>query len=170
MFNIDYEAKLYLYRRYRTPGIQAQLNCLKNYKKRIRIPVIYRQYIVFSNIMTRLLRVSPKKILNAATLSKNVYAFTWKSFLRIVSVILTVINSTLTIKTRYLFELHKQIQLLFWDNCCSYLLYVFTKVFDFQSQGRWFFTFFMGFWGIANERKAHCQLITKSDNLKKFIV
>ena len=86
--------------------------------------------------MTRLLRVSPKKILNAATLSKKVYAFTRKSFLQIVSVILTVINSTLTIKTRYLFELHKQIQLLFWDNCCSYLLYVFTKAFDFQSQGR----------------------------------
>ena len=38
--------------------------------------------------MTRLLRVSSKKILNAATLSKKVYAFTWKSFLRIVSVIL----------------------------------------------------------------------------------
>ena len=38
--NYDYEAKLYLYCCYRTPGIQAQLNCLKKYKKRIRITVI----------------------------------------------------------------------------------------------------------------------------------
>ena len=50
-----------------------------------------------------------------------------------------------------------------------YFMYL-IKVFDFQSQELFFFTFVMGFWGIENERKAHCQLITKSDNLKKFIV